>query len=151
MPASTLAFSLSLNDNDYDIGGFGQPVDDSDTRLMKMLAAQAALRGDGSVTGDEDSIMENHKLSEAEKSAMLQKALHMAASNGDVEHVQRLVRSKAKGYIDINGADEEGTAPLIYASCFVNLSIFILNEVLFLCIPRAIMKSSLLCSMQALR
>ena len=121
MPLSTLTFNLSLNDNDYENGRFSQRADDSDSRLMEMLAAQAAHREDGSAAGDEDSIVENEKLSEPEKRIMLQKALHMAASNGDVERVQRLVKSKAKEYIDVNGVDEEGTAPLIYASCFVSL------------------------------
>ena len=86
---------------------------------MEMLAAQAAHREDGSSAGDEKAIISNKKLSEDEKKIMLQKALHMAASNGDVERVRRLVGSNVKEYIDINAADEEGTAPLIYASCFV--------------------------------
>jgi len=42
----------------------------------------------------------------------------MAASNGDVQRVRKLVEGKAKQYVDVNMPDEEGTAPLIYASCF---------------------------------
>ena len=86
---------------------------------MEMLAAQAAHREDGSATEDEDAIVADNKLSDTEKRTMLQKSLHMAASNGDVERVSRLVTGKAKDWIDVNAADEEGTAPLIYASCFV--------------------------------
>ena len=88
-------------------------------RLMEMLAAQAAHREDGSAAGDEDSITLDKRLSDVEKKTMLQKSLHMAASNGDIERVSRLVNGSAKEYIDVNAPDEEGTAPLIYASCFV--------------------------------
>ena len=84
-----------------------------------MLAAQAAHREDGSSVGDEDSVALNPKLSDEEKKKTLQKSLHMAASNGDVERVRRLVAGDPRKYVDVNGADEEGTAPLIYASCFV--------------------------------
>lgn len=84
-----------------------------------MLAAQAAHREDDSVVGDEDSITVDKRLSDAEKRTLLQKSLQMAASNGDIERVSRLVNGSAKEYIDVNAPDEEGTAPLIYASCFV--------------------------------
>lgn len=86
---------------------------------MGMLAAQAAHR-DGSVSEDENAVVSNDKLSEVEKKDILQKALNMAASNGDVERIQRILSGKAKDYVDINAPDEEGTAPLIYASCFVS-------------------------------
>ena len=102
-----------------DNGGFVDGVENNDTRLMEMLAAQAAHRGEGLAPGDEISIAKKVNLSVNEKRMMLQKSLHMAASNGDVDQVNRLISSEAKRYIDVNGADEEGTAPLIYASCFV--------------------------------
>ncbi|MCJ1246736.1 hypothetical protein MMC30_003945 [Trapelia coarctata] len=114
---SPLAFKLAIDDNVHEEQTIGR-MEDNDTRLMEMLAAQAAHREDGSGVGDEDSIVASAKLSEADKRVTLQKSLHMAASNGDVERVRRLVNSKARDYIDVNGADEEGTAPLIYASCF---------------------------------
>ena len=38
----------------------------------------------------------------------------------DVERIERILRGKAKAYVDIDAPDEEGTAPLIYASCFVS-------------------------------
>lgn len=98
-----------------------QRLEDNDTRLMEMLAAQAAHRDDGPAVEDEDSIITDKSMSDAEKKSLLQKSLHNAASNGDVERVQRLLRPKAKGYVDINAPDEEGTAPIIYASCFVSL------------------------------
>ena len=85
-----------------------------------MLAAQAAHRDDGSAVEDEDSIFTDKTLSDAEKRGLLQRSLHNAASNGDVDRVRRLLQPKIKKYIDINAPDEEGTAPIIYASCFVS-------------------------------
>jgi len=86
-----------------------------------MLAAQAAHR-DGSASEDEDAVASDEKLSETEKKEVLQRALNMAASNGDVERIQRILGGKAKGFVDVNAPDEEGTSPLIYASCFVSIS-----------------------------
>jgi hypothetical protein len=86
---------------------------------MEMLAAQAAHREDGSAAGDEEAIVADKKISEAQKKTMLQKSLHNAASNGDMAQVGRLLNGPARKYVDINGPDEEGTAPIIYASCFV--------------------------------
>ena len=86
---------------------------------MEMLAAQAAHREDSSIPGDEELIISDKKMSAQEKSSLLSKTLHMAASNGDIERVKRLVGGKASQFIDVDAADEEGTAPLIYASCFV--------------------------------
>ena len=96
-------------------------LEDSDARLMEMLAAQAAHREVDSLGADEDSIATDEKLTEAEKKDILQRGLNMAASNGDVERVHKLVNEKAKarGFVDVNMPDEEGTVPLIYASCFV--------------------------------
>lgn len=88
---------------------------------MEMLAAQAAHR-DGSAIEDEEAVASNEKLSKNEKKDILQKALNMAASNGDVERIQRILSGKAKELVDIDAPDEEGTAPLIYASCFVSSS-----------------------------
>ena len=86
---------------------------------MEMLAAQAAHKEIEVVGADEDEIAVDEKLSDDEKRSMLQKSLNMAASNGDVSRVKKLVEGKASAYVDVNMPDEEGTAPLIYASCFV--------------------------------
>lgn len=86
---------------------------------MEMLAAQAAHR-DGSVHEDEDAVASNDKLSEEEKKDILQKALNMAASNGDMERIERILNGKAKDFVDVDAPDEDGTTPLIYASCFVS-------------------------------
>ena len=120
MPAQPLAFNLSLDDPGYDDESTHR-IEDSDTRLMEMLAAQAAHREHEIVAGDEDAIITDKKLSDIEKKAALQRALHMAASNGDVDRVNNLIQGKAKSLIDVNVADEEGRAPIIYASCFVSV------------------------------
>lgn len=120
MPAQPLAFNLSLDDDRDDNDNAMQRLEDNDTRLMEMLAAQAAHREDGSAAGDEEGIVADKKLSDAEKRAMLQKSFHNAASNGDVDQVGRVLQGSGRKYVDINGPDEEGTAPIIYASCFVS-------------------------------
>lgn len=68
--------------------------------------------------GDDDVIAADEKLPMEEKKTILQKALNMAASNGDTERVKKLVGGRPKQFIDVNRPDEEGTVPLIYAGCF---------------------------------
>ena len=119
MPAQPLAFNLSLDDNEDGITSTKR-LEDNDSRLMEMLAAQAAHREDGSAAADEEAIALDEKMSDAEKKTMLQKSLHNAASNGDAGQVGRLLVGPARKHVDINGPDEEGTAPMIYASCFVS-------------------------------
>ncbi|KAI9801465.1 MAG: hypothetical protein M1833_002697 [Piccolia ochrophora] len=118
VPARPLEFNLALDDPSYDDELSARNLEDSDNRLMEMLAAQAAHREDGSAAEDEDGIATNGDLAEGQKREMLQKSLNMAASNGDVERIQRLVTGRARDFVDVNAPDEEGTAPLIYASCF---------------------------------
>lgn len=139
MPASPLAFNLSLDDS---ADHFNHRIEDSDIRLFEMLQAQAARGGDASAVGDEDSIVVDEELSDEEKRTLLQTSLHMAASNGDAGRVQRLVKGESRVYIDVNGADEEGTAPLIYASCFVSCCSTADRRLLCLRKPRVIRMSS---------
>ncbi|KAK2041162.1 hypothetical protein LZ31DRAFT_568178 [Colletotrichum somersetense] len=107
---------LSLDDRTYD-EDITTGSKNSDARLMEMIAAQAAHRVSPGFD-NEETILADEKLSDEEKKDMLQRALNMAASNGDVERVTNIVGGKAKAYIDINAPDEDGTPPLIYASCF---------------------------------
>ncbi|KAH9908033.1 hypothetical protein F4778DRAFT_720044 [Xylariomycetidae sp. FL2044] len=117
MLAKPLQFSdLTLDDPNYD-QDLTRGMPDSDTRLMEMLAAQAQHHG-GKAFEDEDAIATDEKLSDEEKRSMLQKALNMAASNGDLAHVQKILQGKAKAFVDVNAPDEDGTPPLVYASCF---------------------------------
>jgi hypothetical protein len=110
--------SLSLEESNYDDDLTNQKIGDSDTRLIEMLAAQAAHR-DGIASEHEDAVVSDEKLTDSEKKDILQKALNMAASDGDIERIQRILNGKARDFVDIDAPDEEGTAPLIYASCFV--------------------------------
>jgi len=121
MLAKPLSFSnLTLDDPSYDEDVTkGGP--ESDTRLMEMLAAQAAHAAAGALE-DEEAVASDDKLSDQEKKDILQKALNMAASNGNVDQVKKLLDGSSKKYVDINAADEDGTPPLIYASCFVSLT-----------------------------
>jgi hypothetical protein len=86
---------------------------------MEMLAAQASHR-DELVDEDVDAIAADEKLSESEKRDRLQRILNMAASNGDMDRIERILEGNARQFVDLNAPDEEGTAPLIYAGCFVS-------------------------------
>lgn len=138
--ARPLSFSLALDDHSHDEehelrARYAQSfyeredddttarLEDSDARLLEMLAAQAAHREMDSLRTDDDDIALDDKLSEEEKKSILQKSLNMAASNGDVDRVRKLVNGHAHQYVDVNKPDEEGAVPLIYASCFVSVEI----------------------------
>lgn len=86
---------------------------------MEMMAARASQQN-SALDEDEDTIINSKELSEEEKKEQLQKILHMAASNGDSERVEKLCKGKGREYVDLDAEDEEGTSPLIYASCFVS-------------------------------
>jgi hypothetical protein len=96
-------------------------IEESERRLESMIAAQAALRTDSSGLEDAEGIVKSKSLSEREKKDMLQKALNMAASNGEADRVRKILTGKAKDIVDVNAVDEEGTSSLIYASCFVRI------------------------------
>jgi len=118
MLAKPLTFGeLSLDDKNYgeDLTKGGP---NSETRLMEMLAAQAAHSA-GAVFENEDAVATDDNMAEDEKREVLQKALIMAASNGNVESVNKILNGPAKKYVDVNVPDDEGTPALIYASCFV--------------------------------
>ncbi|KAI1846492.1 hypothetical protein JX265_004985 [Neoarthrinium moseri] len=122
MLAKPLQFSeLTLDDPNYD-QDVTKGIADSDTRLMEMLAAQAQHHGgDGLV--DADAIAGDEKTSDEEKNKILQKSLAMAASNGDLGQVNKILGGKAKAFVDVNAPDEDGTPPLVYASCFGHESV----------------------------
>ncbi|CAK7267402.1 hypothetical protein SEPCBS119000_002528 [Sporothrix epigloea] len=120
MLAKPLGFDdLSLNDPGYGEDYTRPAVPDSDTRLMEMLAAQAALSENvAAMVEDEDAVADNEEISDDEKRSTLQRVFNMAASNGNVAQVTRILDGKARPFIDLNAPDEDGTPPLIYASCF---------------------------------
>lgn len=116
--AKPLQFSdLTLDDPSYD-ADLAKGVSDSDTRLMEMLAAQAQHHG-GDGLEDADAVADDDRRPQDEKKSILQKSLAMAASNGDLVQVKKILGGKAKQFVDVNAPDDEGTPPLIYASCFV--------------------------------
>ncbi|KAK4142999.1 uncharacterized protein C8A04DRAFT_37870 [Dichotomopilus funicola] len=116
MIAKPMSFGdLALDDNYGEDLTKGGP--ESESRLMEMLAAQAAHAA-GAAFEDEDAIATDEKRSDDEKRDILQKAFIMAASNGNIESVQKILKGKSKQYIDVNAPDDEGTSALIYASCF---------------------------------
>ncbi|KIV94864.1 hypothetical protein, variant [Exophiala mesophila] len=117
-PAKPLTFDLHLDTPAYDDEETFARIQDGESRLMEMVAAQAHHREDGSPGQDEDAIATDDALSHEEKQEILQKSLNMAASNGDVARIRKLVGGRAKQFVDVNKPDEEGTVPLIYASCF---------------------------------
>ncbi|KAL1639034.1 hypothetical protein SLS58_008363 [Diplodia intermedia] len=111
LPAKPLAFDLALD-------GPPPAPDDSDSRLNEMLEQQSRLKHDSMNEGQEDAIVHDDKLSDAEKRELLQNSLNLAASNGDTLTVERFVHGNAKPFVDINAPDSDGTPPLIYAACF---------------------------------
>jgi hypothetical protein len=119
MLAKPLTFSdLSLEDAPYERDT--KAGADGEARLMEMLAAQAAHAAAGALE-DVEKVASDDKIPDDEKNTVLQKALNMAASNGNVEQVKKLLAGQARQYVDINAPDEDGTPPLIYASCFVRI------------------------------
>lgn len=82
-----------------------------------MLAASARSPANIAET-EEDEVLASEKLSRDQKAKALQDFLFLAASNGDVERVRRLVRGEASELLEIDAADAEGTPPMIYAACF---------------------------------
>ena len=115
MPARPLSFNLSLDDPSFGDEDM-QQLEDSDSRLVQMLAHQARLKNDNA--GDEAKVVADDKLSHEEKREALQGLFTLATSNGELERVKRLLEGKAREYINIDGVDAEGTPPLVYASCF---------------------------------
>lgn len=117
--AKPLSFgNLTLDDPNYE-EELTKGGPDSEKRLMEMLAAQAA-HTTSAVFEDEDVVAADPKRSEEEKKDVLQRTFIMAASNGNLESVNKILNGKAREYIDVNAPDDEGTPALIYASCFVS-------------------------------
>ena len=83
-----------------------------------MLAAQARKAEDDSGEVEEEEVLNDTKRSRDQKVKALQDLLFLAASNGDAQRVQRLVRGPASDLVNLNAVDAEGTPPLVYASCF---------------------------------
>ncbi|WEW54943.1 hypothetical protein PRK78_000370 [Emydomyces testavorans] len=129
LPTKPLTFNLALDDQTqddepldfrarYSAHAEHERMEDSDARLMEMLAAQAAHRDVETMGADEDDIVADETMSDERKRDILQRTLNMAASNGDVTRVKKILNGGARQYVNVNLPDEDGTVPLIYASCF---------------------------------
>ncbi|GME27355.1 putative dil and ankyrin domain-containing protein [Neofusicoccum parvum] len=114
LPPKPLTFNLAL-DGPTDAN---PSLEESDSRLNEMLERQSRLKHDSMSEGQEDAILKDEKLSDAEKKEVLQNSLNLAASNGDTATIERFVSGNAKDFIDVNAPDGDGTPPLIYAACF---------------------------------
>lgn len=83
-----------------------------------MLAAQAAFKESAEHLQDEETIATDSKLSDKDKKDSLQRILNLASSNGDITRLSRLLGGKARGFVNLDAPDDDGTPPLIYAACF---------------------------------
>ncbi|KAK9687572.1 hypothetical protein K7432_014739 [Basidiobolus ranarum] len=70
----------------------------------------------------EEEILTQSYFTQEQKTEKLTRFLRRAASNGDSKRVKKLL-DVAKDYIDIDGRDEDGTTPLIYAACWGYLEV----------------------------
>ncbi|KAK0287341.1 Allantoicase [Friedmanniomyces endolithicus] len=117
-PTAAKPFSLALNEPDSG-DAFDRDFGNDDARVAEMLAARVRKVNEADVVEtEEEDVLQDDKLSREQKALALQDFLFMAASNGDAQRVQRLVRGRASDLIELNAVDAEGTPPLVYASCF---------------------------------
>lgn len=64
------------------------------------------------------AVVDDSHLPREEKQEQLQSLFSRAASNGDIRCVRSMLNGPAREYIDIDAEDEDGSTPLIHASCF---------------------------------
>ncbi|KAI9225486.1 MAG: hypothetical protein DHS80DRAFT_20284 [Piptocephalis tieghemiana] len=62
------------------------------------------------------------KMSEQEKRNRLNGIFARVCSNGDIDQVDAILRD-CKPWIDLNAQDDDGTTPLIYATCFGHVDV----------------------------
>ena len=113
-------FNLALNDPEDDLEATRAQARkrDLNARLDKMLQAQAAYKEDPKTSEDGEGVATSQNLTDQEKRAVLQKTLNLAASNGDVVRLSKILEGSPKPFVDVDKPDDDGTAPLIYACCF---------------------------------
>lgn len=77
---------------------------------------------------DEREVVQDESLTEEQKKARLQTMFSHAASNGDHVKVGNMLKN-VRSYLDPDQQDEDGTTPLIYATCFGHVDVaFLLLE-----------------------
>jgi len=111
-------FNLSVEEPDYQIGLQTPKAEFNEDHLDRMIAAQAGHRRSVSIGTNQAKVAADKGITDDEKKKIFEGILHTAASNGDVTRLKGLLSGPAKEYIDVDLPDDEGTAPLIYASCF---------------------------------
>jgi hypothetical protein len=85
-------------------------------QMLNLQSHQSDAQNAGEAA--EEDVLKDNQLSRDQKAKALQDFLFMAASNGDAQRVQRLVRGVASDLVEIDAVDAEGTPPIVYASCF---------------------------------
>ncbi|KAK9239067.1 hypothetical protein V1525DRAFT_399073 [Lipomyces kononenkoae] len=112
---STLGGSRGVVDPDDD----DERVRESTRRLQLMLSATPPAPSEEENQISVDELLHDSNTTAEEKRQMLQHMFIVAASNGDMERIRRiLLEQDASAYVDVNMPDEEGTCGLIYAACF---------------------------------
>lgn len=94
-------------------------------QLSEILGNRISLPTTESSSDDEEEEQNDYKLLDRTdlnnelKKTKLTKLFLKSVSSGDLEKVSSYLSNDAmKEFIDINGKDEDGTTPLIYAACF---------------------------------
>ncbi|KAG0241087.1 hypothetical protein BGX31_001455 [Mortierella sp. GBA43] len=66
---------------------------------------------------DDPRALVARSISDEEKKSTMSKLLTRAASNGDVDRISEILKN-FRDWVDINAHDDDGSTPLIHASCF---------------------------------
>lgn len=80
----------------------------------------------GVLAFDDERIVDQSNIDDSVKRIKMNKLFSRAASSGDLERLGVFLSgedNKYKQYIDVNVKDEDGTTPLIYASCFGKIDV----------------------------
>ncbi|KAI8332344.1 hypothetical protein BC941DRAFT_436389 [Chlamydoabsidia padenii] len=96
-------------------------LDDEVTDTISSLSSSTNV-----VMCDDERIVDQSDIDDTTKRIKMNKLFSRAASSGDLERLELFLKgdnNKYRQYIDINVKDEDGTTPLIYASCFGKIDI----------------------------
>ncbi|KAK9249488.1 hypothetical protein V1506DRAFT_526087 [Lipomyces tetrasporus] len=103
-----------VDDDDDD-----ERVRESTRRLQLMLSATPPEPSEDDNQMSVDEVLHDHTITAEEKRQTLQHLFVVAASNGDMDRIRRILEhADSRSYVDVNVPDDEGTCALIYAACF---------------------------------
>lgn len=88
--------------------------------------ASSSRSSSGVLPFDDERIVDQSDVDDSVKRIKMNKLFSRAASSGDLERLELFISgdgNKYKQYIDVNVKDEDGTTPLIYASCFGKIDV----------------------------